>query len=301
METREKQIYRITLVGSVVNAVLVALKFVAGVVGHSSAMIADAVHSLSDFATDVVVIGFVRVASKPEDSDHAHGHGKYETLASVIVGVMLVAVGVGLGVEGVMKTIGFFKGEELETPNWWALGAALVSVVAKEWLYRYTVHGGARLNSPALVSNAWHHRSDAYTSLATLAGIAGSMLLGPRWRVLDPLAATLVSGFIVWSGWEMIKPGLDELLEKSLSRSEQTELGNIIESTPGVKAYHHLRTRRIGPHRALSVHAKMDPNLTLKQAHEIASDVEQRIRKRFGDDTYITGHMERYMAETREY
>ena len=299
METREKQIYRITLVGSVVNAVLVALKFVAGVVGHSSAMIADAVHSLSDFATDVVVIGFVRVASKPEDSDHAHGHGKYETLASVIVGVMLVAVGVGLGVEGIMKTIGFFKGEELEMPNWWALGAALVSVVAKEWLYRYTVHGGARLNSPALVSNAWHHRSDAYTSLATLAGIAGSMLLGPRWRVLDPLAATLVSGFIVWSGWEMIKPGLDELLEKSLSRSEQTELGNIIESTPGVKAYHHLRTRRIGPHRALSVHAKMDPNLTLKQAHEIASDVEQRIRKRFGEDTYITVHMEPYKSETR--
>ncbi|MDE6803866.1 MAG: cation diffusion facilitator family transporter, partial [Muribaculaceae bacterium] len=138
METREKQIYRITLVGSVVNAVLVVLKFVAGVAGHSSAMIADAVHSLSDFATDVVVIGFVRVASKPEDSDHAYGHGKYETLASVIVGIMLVAVGIGLGVEGVTKTIGFFKGEELETPNWWALGAAFVSVISKEWLYHYT-------------------------------------------------------------------------------------------------------------------------------------------------------------------
>ncbi|MDE5876845.1 MAG: cation diffusion facilitator family transporter [Muribaculaceae bacterium] len=297
MENREKQIYRITLVGSVVNAVLVALKFVAGVIGHSSAMIADAVHSLSDFATDVVVIGFVRMASKPEDSDHAYGHGKYETLASVIVGIMLVAVGIGLGVEGVTKTIGFFKGEELEVPNWWALGAALVSVASKEWLYRYTVHSGARLNSPALVSNAWHHRSDAYTSLATLAGIAGSMLLGPRWRVLDPIAATLVSGFIIWSGWEMIKPGLDELLEKSLSRSERAELGDIIEHTPGVKAYHHLRTRRVGPHRALSVHAKMDPELTLKQAHEIASEVEQRIRQRFGDDTYINVHMEPYKPE----
>lgn len=188
-EKREKEIYRVTLAGSVVNLLLLAFKFVAGFVGHSSAMIADAVHSLSDFITDVIVIVFVRIAGKPVDEDHEYGHGKYETLASVIVGIMLAVVGVGLAVNGVEKTIAFFKGEPLESPGMIALVAALLSILAKEVLYQYTVIRGRKLNSPALVANAWHHRSDAMTSIATLIGIGGAMLLGQRWNVLDPLAA----------------------------------------------------------------------------------------------------------------
>lgn len=291
-EKREKEIYRVTLAGSVVNLLLLAFKFVAGFVGHSSAMIADAVHSLSDFITDVIVIVFVRIAGKPVDEDHEYGHGKYETLASVIVGIMLAVVGVGLAVNGVEKTIAFFKGEPLESPGVIALVAALLSIFAKEVLYQYTVIRGRKLNSPALVANAWHHRSDAMTSIATLIGIGGAMLLGQRWNVLDPLAAVVVSVFILKAAFSLMKPGVDELLEKSLPDKDKNEIAAIMTATPGVVAFHRLRTRRIGSKVAIDAHVKMDGSLSLRQAHDIASEIERSLKQRFGPDTYIGIHME---------
>ena len=291
-EKREKEIYRVTLAGSVVNLLLLAFKFVAGFVGHSSAMIADAVHSLSDFITDVIVIVFVRIAGKPVDEDHEYGHGKYETLASVIVGIMLAVVGVGLAVNGVEKTIAFFKGEPLESPGMIALVAALLSIFAKEVLYQYTVIRGRKLNSPALVANAWHHRSDAMTSIATLIGIGGAMLLGQRWNVLDPLAAVVVSVFILKAAFCLMKPGVDELLEKSLPDKDKNEIAAIMTATPGVVAFHRLRTRRIGSKVAIDAHVKMDGSLSLRQAHDIASEIERSLKQRFGPDTYIGIHME---------
>lgn len=281
-----------TLAGSVVNLLLLAFKFVAGFVGHSSAMIADAVHSLSDFITDVIVIVFVRIAGKPVDEDHEYGHGKYETLASVIVGIMLAVVGVGLAVNGVEKTIAFFKGEALESPGVIALVAALLSIFAKEVLYQYTVIRGRKLNSPALVANAWHHRSDAMTSIATLIGIGGAMLLGQRWNVLDPLAAVVVSVFILKAAFSLMKPGVDELLEKSLPDKDKNEIAAIMTATPGVVAFHRLRTRRIGSKVAIDAHVKMDGSLSLRQAHDIASEIERSLKQRFGPDTYIGIHME---------
>lgn len=292
VEKREKEIYRVTLAGSIVNLLLLAFKFVAGFVGHSSAMIADAVHSLSDFITDVIVIVFVRIAGKPVDEDHEYGHGKYETLASVIVGIMLAVVGVGLAVNGVEKTIAFFKGESLESPGVIALVAALLSIFAKELLYQYTVIRGRKLNSPALVANAWHHRSDAMTSIATLIGIGGSMLLGQRWNVLDPLAAVVVSVFILKAAFSLMKPGVDELLEKSLPDKDKNEIAAIMTATPGVVAFHRLRTRRIGSKVAIDAHVKMDGSLSLRQAHDIASEIERSLKQRFGPDTYIGIHME---------
>lgn len=291
-EKREKEIYRVTLAGSVVNLLLLAFKFVAGFVGHSSAMIADAVHSLSDFITDVIVIVFVRIAGKPVDEDHEYGHGKYETLASVIVGIMLAVVGVGLAVNGVEKTIAFFKGEALESPGVIALVAALLSIFAKEVLYQYTVIRGRKLNSPALVANAWHHRSDAMTSIATLIGIGGAMLLGQRWNVLDPLAAVVVSVFILKAAFSLMEPGVDELLEKSLPDKDKNEIAAIMTATPGVVAFHRLRTRRIGSKVAIDAHVKMDGSLSLRQAHDIASEIERSLKQRFGPDTYIGIHME---------
>lgn len=281
-----------TLAGSVVNLLLLAFKFVAGFVGHSSTMIADAVHSLSDFITDVIVIVFVRIAGKPVDEDHEYGHGKYETLASVIVGIMLAVVGVGLAVNGVDKTIAFFKGEPLESPGMIALVAALLSIFAKEVLYQYTVIRGRKLNSPALVANAWHHRSDAMTSIATLIGIGGAMLLGQRWNVLDPLAAVVVSVFILKAAFSLMKPGVDELLEKSLPDKDKNEIAAIMTATPGVVAFHRLRTRRIGSKVAIDAHVKMGGSLSLRQAHDIASEIERSLKQRFGPDTYIGIHME---------
>lgn len=289
---REKKIYRITFIGSIVNFMLLAFKFVAGVLGHSSAMIADAVHSLSDFITDVIVIVFVKIAGKPVDDDHAYGHGKYETLASVIVGIILGIVGVGLAWNGIEKTIGFFKGEPIESPTYLALAAAVISIVAKESLYRYTVSAGKDLNSPALVANAWHHRSDALTSVATLIGIGGALLLGPHWSVLDPLAAVVVSGFIVKAAFSLMKPGIDELLEKSLPEDQIAEIASIIGSVPGVIAFHRLRTRRIGANIAIDTHVKMDGGISLRNAHEIASEIERLLKNKYGAATYIGIHME---------
>lgn len=289
---REKKIYRITFIGSIVNFMLLAFKFVAGVLGHSSAMIADAVHSLSDFITDVIVIVFVKIAGKPVDDDHAYGHGKYETLASVIVGIILGIVGVGLAWNGIEKTIGFFKGEPIESPTSLALAAAVISIVAKESLYRYTVSAGKDLNSPALVANAWHHRSDALTSVATLIGIGGALLLGPHWSVLDPLAAVVVSGFIVKAAFSLMKPGIDELLEKSLPEDQIAEIASIIGSVPGVIAFHRLRTRRIGANIAIDTHVKMDGGISLRNAHEIASEIERLLKNKYGAATYIGIHME---------
>ena len=292
MQEREKKIYRVTLVGSVVNALLVVFKFIAGFLGQSSAMVADAVHSLSDFLSDIVVVCFVRISGKPEDEDHDYGHGKYETLAAILVGVMLFAVGLGLLYNGLSDTIGFFRGRELPEPTMLALIAALVSIVSKEALFQYTIRANRTIDSPALVANAWHHRSDALTSVATLIGISGAMFLGARWRVLDPLAAVVVSGFILKTAWDLSRPGINELLEKSLPEEEKHEIVEIVLTTPEVSAMHRLRTRRIGMNRAIEFHVKMDGGMTLAHAHEIASEIERHLRARFGAGTIINIHME---------
>lgn len=174
---RERGIYRVTLVGSVANLLLLIFKFVAGIVGHSAAMLADAVHSLSDFVTDIIVLVFVRISSKPEDEGHDYGHGKYETLATAIIGIILVLVGFGIFWNGVQSIWSFLQGESLSEPGMLALVAAVVSIVVKELLYQYTVLRGKSLNSQAVVANAWHHRSDALSSIGTAVGIGGAILL----------------------------------------------------------------------------------------------------------------------------
>lgn len=291
--SRTREIYRITLIGSVVNALLTAFKFFAGIVGHSSAMIADAVHSLSDFITDAVVILFVRIAGKPQDENHDYGHGKYETLAAVIVGIMLGCVGAYMLADGVVTIVNVLTGKlVLDAPNYWALSAAALSILLKEALYRYTIAGGRRLDSSALRANAWHHRSDAFTSIATLAGIAGAMLPGVQWRILDPVAATIVSIFIIKAAAGLIKPNLDELLESSLPATEKERIAGIITSTPGVVSIHRLRTRRIGNAAAIEVHIKLPGDMPLATAHDIATEVERRLKNELGHATHTAIHME---------
>ena len=289
---REKEIYKITLWGSFVNLLLLVFKFVAGFVGNSAAMIADAVHSLSDFITDIIVILFVRVSSMPKDENHHYGHGKYETLATAIIGVVLFAVGVGILVNAVETIIDFFHGKELAAPNIWALGAAAVSIVFKEALYQYTVYKGKNLNSNAVMANAWHHRSDAYSSIGTLLGIGGAIFLGEKWRILDPIAAIVVSAFIIKVAIDLIKPCVDELLERSLPAETEQQILDIIASFPEVSSPHHLRTRRIGNHIAIEVHLRMDGKASLENAHAIATKVEKRLKEEFGPETHIGIHME---------
>ena len=292
ISSREKEIYKVTLWGSIVNFILLILKFVAGIVGHSAAMIADAVHSLSDFITDIVVIVFVRIAGKPQDEGHDYGHGKYETLATAIIGVILLGVGIGILVNSVKSIVDVFNGEELKSPSIWALVAAAVSIVSKEILYQYTVFKGKRLNSKAVIANAWHHRSDAFSSIGTLIGIGGAIFLGAKWRALDPVAAFVVSLFIVKVSVELVKPCLDELLEKSLPKEVEDRILAIILSHPEVSSPHHLRTRYIGNNVAIEVHIRMDGSMALSDAHEITKRIEASLKEEFGPDTHIGIHME---------
>ena len=292
ISVREKEIYKVTIWGSVVNFVLLTLKFVAGIVGHSSAMVADAVHSLSDFITDIVVIVFVRIAGKPQDESHDYGHGKFETLATAIIGAVLLFVGVGILVNSLKSIIAVFNGVEIDSPSIWALVAAVVSIVSKEILYQYTVFKGKKLNSKAVIANAWHHRSDAFSSLGTLIGIGGAIFLGEKWRVLDPIAAFVVSIFIIKVSVELIKPCLDELLEKSLPSEVEDKILEIILSHPEVSSPHHLRTRRIGNNIAIEAHIRMDGNMSLKDAHDVTKRIEILLKEEFGPDTHIGIHME---------
>lgn len=292
MATRERMIYKVTLIGTVVNAVLIVLKLLAGIFGRSSAMLADAVHSLSDFITDIMVIVFVHIAGKPSDKDHDYGHGKYETLGTLIIGVLLFLAGIGLMIGGIGKIAGSLKGEVLPSPTMFALAIAVVSIISKEWLYRYTVRKGRQLDSQAVVANAWHHRSDAISSIGTLAGIGGAMALGGNWRILDPIAAVVVSIFIVKSGYDIIRPCLNELLEASLSDEQECEIIGIIESVPGIEGVHRLWTRRVGNAVAIDAHALMDGRQTLCDAHTKASLAERALRERFGSNSIVTIHME---------
>lgn len=291
-DPREKKIYAVTLTGSAVNAVLIILKFIAGILGRSSAMVADAVHSLSDFVSDLIVLIFIKIAGKPQDKGHDYGHGKFETLATLIIGLLLIGAGIGLMVNGIETVIRSLGGEVLERPTLLALIVAIVSIASKEWLFRLTRSVGKKVNSQAVMANAWHHRSDGISSLGTLIGIAGAMFLGERWRILDPIAAIVVSILIIKSGYDIVKPCIGELLEASLPEEKEKEIERLVLGVPGIEAIHHLRTRRIGNGIAVDFHAKMDGALTLAEAHEYATAAENAIRHEFGDNSIINIHME---------
>lgn len=289
---REKKIYRVTIVGALCNTLLLILKFVAGFVGNSAAMIADAIHSLSDFITDVVVVIFVKISNRPHDKDHPFGHGKYETLATIIIGLFLLGVGIKILVDGAVDTVNFFNGEKIQSPGFIALIAAIVSIVVKELLYRYTAKVAKEENSSVVKANAWHHRSDALSSIGVAVGVGAAVVLGDSWAVLDPIAAIVVSAFIIKSAVELIIPCVDELMERSLPEDVEKEVLETIMKHPEVQEPHNLRTRKIGNYCAVNVHVRMDGNLTLTQAHEVATNIEKELKLLLGGGSYINIHME---------
>ena len=289
---RNREIYKVTLVGGAVNVLLLVFKFVAGILGHSAAMVADAVHSLSDFVTDVIVLAFVRISSKPKDKSHDYGHGKYETLAMTIIGMALLAAAIGIIYGGAQKIADWLGGQRLEAPGTLALWAALLSVVLKEAVYRYSMLKARQLNSQAVEANAWHHRSDALSSVGTAIGIGGAIFLGQRWTVLDPLASVIVGAFIVKVAIELLGRGIGDLLEQSLPDEIETEILQLAATVPGISEPHDLRTRRIGDHYAIELHILVDGDIPLREAHDRASEVEQLLRNHYGDNTHVVVHVE---------
>jgi len=283
---------RVTWVGFIVNLVLTTFKLMAGIVGHSGAMIADAAHSLSDFATDIVVLVGFRFVSRPVDRSHDYGHGKYETLATVVIGGALVVVGGGIFWNGVSKTWASLHGQSIPAPRAIALWAAVVSIITKEWLYRYTAVVGKRIESQAVIANAWHHRSDALSSVGTTIGIGGAILLGDRWHILDPLAAVVVSVFIIKVALTISSGSIRELMEGSLDDSTKAEIMHIAAGVHGVVEPHDLRTRRIGSNIAVDLHIYVTGDMCVSDAHALASQIENIIRDRFGPSTFVSIHVE---------
>ena len=287
-QSEKQKIYTITIIGSIANFLLVLLKFVAGFIGNSAAMIADAVHSLSDFVTDVIVIVFVRFAHKPKDELYAYGYGKYETLATAIIGVLLFIVGSGILWDGGWKIYHYFADGTLPEPHIIAFYMALVSIAVKELLYRYTAAVGRAVKSQVVVANAWHHRSDAMSSIGTAVGIGGAIFFGDGFEILDPVAAIVVSFFIMKVAIQLIIPSLGELLEKSLPEEVQEQIRQIILSYPGVSEPHHLRTRRIVYSYFFFFYLCMDGDMPLRIAHDHVSAIERKIRAAFGMQTHIS-------------
>lgn len=281
-----------TLVGSAGNAALLTFKFIAGVMGNSSAMIADAVHSLSDFVTDILVLVFVSISAKPQDTSHDYGHGKFETIASFLIGLALVAAATGIVVTGALKLLAWWGGAELESPGWIALWAAVLSVVIKELLYQYTARRGRKLDSQVMIANAWHHRSDALSSVGAAVGIGLALWLGQHWAVFDPLASVVVGLMLMKVAYELLKTSINELTESSLPAETEQEIEQIILSFGDVRQPHNLRTRRIGNRIAIEAHVRMDGRLPLETVHERATTIERKLKERFGNNTHVTLHME---------
>ena len=292
MQTREKEIRKITLIGAVVNIVLTAFKIVAGMLGRSAAMIADGVHSLSDLLSDVVVLVFTHISSKGRDRDHSFGHGKFETLATLIVSLILMAVGGKLMAGGVQKIIAVMNSETIPVPGLIALWAALASIIAKEILYWVTVRVGGKVNSPVVIANAWHHRSDAFSSVGALAGIGGAILLGEKWTILDPIASCCISIAIIVVAVKMALPSLSELLETSLPEAIEEDIKQTAASVPGVEDIHNLQTRRNGISFIIDAHVVVDPTISVVQAHDIATAVEDALRSKYGAETQVSIHIE---------
>ena len=289
---RSREARKITLVGFLVNTVLTVFKIVAGILGHSGAMLADGIHSLSDFLTDIVVLIGFKLTEKPEDESHNYGHDKYETLATVVISIFLAVIGFEILKAGGVKVIAAMKGELLPRPRIIALIAAALSILVKELLYRYTMLTGKKINSQVIVANAWHHRSDAFSSLGTLIGIGAAILLGEKWAILDPIASIIVSLFVFKVALDILVPAINELMESSLGKEETENIKDIILCKEKVLSFHKLRTRKVGTKAAIEFHILLDSDLNLKSAHDVASEIEQDIKSCINTNSIITIHIE---------
>ncbi len=275
-----------------VNFLLALVKYAAGFFGRSSAMMADATNSLSDLITDVIVFFGLSAAQKPADSCHPYGHGKIEALLAAVCGLTILGVGGGILWSATIRITAFLQGAMVPSPGMIALWTALASITAKELLYRYTLARGRLLESSVLLAKAWDHRSDALSSVGTLFGIGGAIFLGEKWRILDPVAAVVVSVFVLRAALHILKDSLNELIEGSLPSPIEERVKKVLLTESGVKSFHKLKTRRIGSSIAVDVHIQMKGSMTLSEAHEISKQVEKDLWRAFGEETHISLHME---------
>ncbi|MDO4527234.1 MAG: cation diffusion facilitator family transporter [bacterium] len=292
-DQRQRQAAFVTWASVAMNVVLSLVKFVVGLISGSAAMLADAFHSASDFATDFAVLIGMRLAQRPQDHDHPYGHGKYETLAAVIIGVALCGVGIAIAWQAGRTIYGaIVYGAWPEAPSLIAIWAGLISIAIKEVLYQWTARVARRIQSDALLANAWHHRSDALTSIAAVLGIAAAACLGGRWVLLDATIAIFIGLVLVYIAWKIIQDSIDKLLEQGMSIEENNRILEIINSVPDAIEPHHLRSRRVGTVAVIEMHFRVNPQMTVAEGHVIASKIEALLYEAFGNDAILTLHVE---------
>ncbi|MCQ2265797.1 MAG: cation diffusion facilitator family transporter [Bacteroidales bacterium] len=282
----------VTIWGAVANLVLTLAKLAAGIFGRSTAMAADAVHSFSDLISDAVVLIMVKVAGKEKDKSHDFGHGKFETLATLAVSLLLLVVGVSLMSKGIEKIRFVAAGGIIEKPGMIALWAALFSIVVKEILYQWTARVGRAVNSQTMIANAWHHRSDALSSVGALAGIGGAIFLGGKWTVLDPIVGCIISIVIIVVSVKISIPAINELTDASLPEETEDRITKIIHSVKGVDNVHNLKTRQSGSSTIIDAHIVVNPQMSVAVAHEITVEIEKALCAAFGEQTQISIHVE---------
>ena len=267
-------------VGLVCNLLLAVFKGAAGIFGHSQAVLADALHSVSDIVTDIAVIFGAHFWSAPADEDHPHGHGRIETLITVVIGIALYSVAVGLGVHAIRG----LREAPAIAPSAVALVAALASIVVKEALYRWTAMIGHKANSSALVANAWHHRSDAFSSVPAALAVAAT-LIDPEWAVVDRVGAVVVCLLILQAAWRILRPAIDQLIDAGAPASDRQRIEKLALQVDGVEAAHAVRTRYVGSDLAVDLHVEVDGGLSVAEGHDIAVAVRRKLLEEGPDVT----------------
>ncbi len=277
---------RVTLVGSVIDALLGAMKIIVGYVAHSHALVVDGVHSLSDLLTDLGVVLVSRYSGEDPDESHPYGHGRFETFGTVVLGSFLVFVALALFYDNAQR---LWNKDELLVPTWPALCVAFISIVSKEWVFRYTKKIGEEINSKLIIANAWHSRTDMFSSIVVLVGVAGAMM---GWLWLDLVAALAVALLIIKIGVDLAYPSVKELVDTALSPEEIEKIRHSILEVSGVVDVHSLRSRRLGPHAYLDVHIQVAPDISVSEGHQIAHWASRKVIREFEDIEDVTFHID---------
>jgi len=287
MQSHSAEVKRITWIGLVINFVLFVFKLASGVMGSSKAIVADAVHTLSDCSTDVAILVGVRYWSRPPDESHPYGHRRIETAISGFIGLVLAIVGVGL----IYNALATFGQKHQEGPKLIALVAGITSIVVKEWLYRWTAAVGRRIKSSAVVANAWHHRSDALSSIPAAAAVAVAIIY-PSWTFIDHLGAVLVSFFILKVAWDIAWSAIKQLVDSGASQKDCDTIRAIVLKTKGVRQVHAIRTRYVGPGLLVDLHVMVSPDMPVREGHSICGAVKNALLVDGPDVVDVIVHLE---------
>lgn len=283
-----KMVRKVVTIGCIINFILMSVKLGVGYWGHSDALVADGFHSLNDFAADIIMFLFVGISFRHPDSKYTYGYGKFETFATMVISIFLLFVAVHITEEAIEKIAAFRHGEPLEAPSVWAVVTIVFAMCIKEFLYRYYRHAGHVTGSVALLSSAWHHRSDAMASVATLIGVAGATFLGESWRILDPIASLIIVIFIAIPAFRMLIPAFAELMERTAGKEIYEKAYKKIEDTTGVEKIDTLRCRKNGHFLLFDASVEIEKSLTIEQGYLIASAIEMNLIAAFGTHILVS-------------